>query len=358
MNSLTKEIEKSSAELNLLYERLGERAIPWHKAISYSPSYESFSKIEDLIKQKDGILKEIQAVTNALSEVNTSDLEIKKTKLTLNDLKKQLNSLISSIGAVAVETERAGKLPEVLLPCMRDYKDYMAQEQELTIKKIGSKSIAKTLAQMQLKKHQSELETVFSKVGHAVFYSNYSHTLPSEKAKTLIAMAKETERLIETNSDNIDKKMNAVDMAQNSLQQMGVYHIENRHLRSLESQVDAIDEKLKSLFIEYGRILSAGIDTWMDMMAPEELQKSCNIIKDQQRRIRELKLNLELLDTEREIEIHQAQTEQLASQLSHINSQLSILERQKTDIQIKLEEEKKTMEAIKEKQNIINSRFQ
>ena len=355
--ALKRDLQKAQDDLKLLYFELGRNAAPWHKAIAYEPSREVFEKLCEVAQQSQNIENRVLAVKTALKNVSNSDNEIKETKLNISDLEKRILILKSSIGAVAVETYKAGRLPQELEKYLLDVRTYQSKEQEIADKRDTAKGLGKLFLQSQIKKFNEDLNSYYSQIGQNLFEDNKAELLQSDRAHTLVAEMKEILRMKEIFSANIKKHKDAIDKANNSLEKMGILGEEKTRLKNLESQAVEIKEKLNDAYKVYGEILAGNIDSWLDDMAPEELKTPCRQIKDQKNHIRELMLNIKLLNSQKEIEFHQAQTEQLAAQLNHLNTQLALIERQKTDIQIKIEEEKKALEELAKRQNDINALY-
>jgi len=360
IESLKREIERSRTELNRMYLELGEAACPWHQAIAYKPSEEIFAKLSEVADEKHEIEAKIDALKTAVSEMSAGDKKIEQTKLSLKELDRRYTVLISSLGAVAIEIDSAGNLPQRLKKCLEPMREYEAKLNDLEAKlkkyeKNGPKFMA-ALTEKSINSHKKGLDDVFMETGKRIYNTGDFREVPGERAKAILTEMEQIRFAKKNYKNDILDHKSMIDEAQGSLMSLGVYGEENRKLREMQAKRNQIADRLSDMCTEYGRILAEGIPYWMDNQAPDELKKCCNQIIAQTKRIAKSNLNLEHLMMEKDIEIHNMQLSQLSEQMNHLNSQIQAIENQKAELQGRLDAELKAVSDLKMKQNEISNR--
>ena len=131
IDNLKKDLERAHTELLQMYQELGEVSFAWHDAIGYEPSQEPYEKLVGLVREKDDVDRRIEALKTAVSEMSAGDRGIEQTKLSMKELDNRFSVLISSLGAVAIEIESAGKLPQRLKKCLEPMREYERKLNEL-----------------------------------------------------------------------------------------------------------------------------------------------------------------------------------------------------------------------------------
>lgn len=356
-----REIERSRSELMRMYQELGEVAEAWHQAINYEPSQEAYERLESVAGEKDDLDTRINALKTAVSEVSAGDQKIEQTKLSMKELDKRYSVLISSLGAVAIEIDSAGKLPQRLKKClepMREYEkklDGLYQKSERFMEK-GPKVLA-GIYQKKMENLKLTLDDVFAETGKRIYNSGDFREVPGQRAKGILEEM-EAIRFAKKNfkNDILDHR-NMIDSAQGSLKVLGAYGEEHRKLREMQSAQDTLVDKLSDRYCEYGQILSEGIPLWMDDQAPEELKRCCGQIIKQMKLMAQQNLNLESLKAEKDIEIHNQLLSQLSEQMNHLNSQIQAIENQKAELQQKVDAELKKISDLRMKQNDISKKM-
>ena len=355
-----REIERSRSELMRMYQELGEVAVSWHQAINYAPSQEAYERLESVADEKSDLDARINALKTAVSEVSAGDQKIEQTKLSMKELDKRYSVLISSLGAVAIEIDSAGKLPQRLKKClepMREYEkklDGLYQKSERFMEK-GPKVLA-GIYQRKMENLKLTLDDVFAETGKRIYNSGDFREVPGQRAKGILEEM-EAIRFAKKNfkNDILDHR-NMIDSAQGSLKVLGAYGEEHRKLREMQSAQNSLADKLSDRYCEYGQILSEGIPLWMDDQAPEELKRCCSQIIKQMKLMAQQNLNLESLKAEKDIEIHNQLLSQLSEQMNHLNSQIQAIENQKAELQQKVDAELKQISDLRMKQNDISKK--
>jgi len=351
---LKKEMEKSQNELSSMHLELGEVAARWHDAINYAPSQDAYEKLCEVASQKDEIDGNINALQNAVNEMSSGGEQMARTQSSMKNLDARFETLISMLGAVAVEVEASGRLPQRLLKCLEPMREYerKVKDYESRINKAGSNSkIISVLYGRKLEKLKRNLDSVFSQVGHRLYKSGNFRELPGSRAKEILDEM-ESIRFMKRNYKNklLDQK-SIVDEAQDSLMNMGAYGEEGRKLKALQAQERQIMGVLEKRFTDYGKVLSDGMQYWMDKDAPDELMQCCSKIVNQENNMSKQALIMEHLLMERDIEIHNMKLSQLSEQMNHLNSQMQAIENQKRELQQKVDFELKAVSDLRMKQN-------
>jgi len=371
---LRKEMDRSQVELSNMHLELGEVAARWHDAINYAPSQEAYEKLCEVVSQKDEIDGRIDALQKAVNEMSAGGEQMARTKSSMKDLDARLDTLISMLGAVAVEVEASGRLPQRLSRClepMREYerkvKEYedkiakagsdskttgskMADSKTAGSKTVGSRIVCAVYGR-KLDKLKKNLDSVFAQVGMKLYKSGDFRELPGDHAKEILDEM-ESIRLMKRSFKNtlLDQK-SIVDGAQDSLMSMGAYGEEGRRLKELKTQEKQIMAVLGERFTEYGKVLSDGMQYWLDKDAPDELMQCCSRIMDQENAIAHQGLVMEHLLMERDIEIHNMKLSQLSEQMNHLNGQIQAIENQKRELQQRVDAELKAVSDLRMKQN-------
>lgn len=351
---LRKEIEKSQNDLSVLHMELGEVAAKWHDAINYSPCQNQYEKLCEVVSQKDEIDSKINALQTAMDKMSSGGEQMARTKSSMRDLDEKFETLISMLGAVAVEIEASGRLPARLSKCLEPMREYerKVQDCEDHIAKAGSESrIIGPLYNKKLERLKKSLDSVFYQVGHKLYKSGNFRDLPGDHAKDILSQMEQI-RFLKRNYKNtlLDQK-SIVDGAQDSLMNMGAYGEESRKLKALQSQEKQIMQVLEQRFTDYGEVLSDGMQFWLDKDAPEELMQCCSRIIEKENSMERQALIMQHLLMERDIEIHNMQLSQLAEQMNHLNTQALAIENQKKELQQKVDAQLKAISELKMKQN-------
>ncbi|MBO6049239.1 MAG: hypothetical protein J6P33_05625 [Spirochaetales bacterium] len=360
IETLKREIERSKAELSQMYLELGEVACSWHKAIGYAPSQETFEKLSDVIAERDDIESRIETLKTAMSEMSEGDKGIEQTRITMKELDKRYAVLISSLGAVAIEIDSAGKLPQRLSKCLEPMREYEKKlgDLEIKFKRFSEKGpkIMASLYEGKIAKARGTLDSVFAETGRRIYNSGNFREVPGERAKAILDEM-ESIRFAKKNYKNeiLDHK-SMIDEAQGSLMSLGAYGEENRRLREMKSQRSAILDRLSDVYTEYGQILAQGIPMWMDDQAPEELKRCCNAIIRQSAKLAQLNLSLDHMMMEKDIDIHNLQLSRLSEQMNHLNSQIQAIENQKAELQQKVDAELKAISDLRLRQSEITDK--
>ncbi len=355
-----RELERSRSELMRMYQELGEVAVSWHQAINYEPSQEAYEHLISVSDEKADVENRINALKTAVSEVSAGDEKIEQTKLTMKELDKRYSVLISSLGAVAIEIDSAGKLPQRLRKCLEPMREYEKKLDELYLKsekfrESGPKLMA-TLYEKKMEKLKLTLDDVFTETGKRIYNSGDFREVPGQRAKGILDEMEEIRFAKKNYKNDILDHKNMIDSAQGSLKVLGAYGEENRKLRELQNTYNTLSDKLSDRCCEYGQVLSEGIPLWMDDQAPEELKRCCNQIVRQMKTMAQQSLNLEHLKAEKEVEIHNQLLSQLSDQMNHLNSQIQAIENQKAELQQKVDAELKSISDLRMRQNDISKK--
>ena len=351
---LRKEMDKSQAELSGMYLELGEVAAKWHDAIDYAPSQESYERLCDVVAQKDDVDGRIQTLRHAVDEMSSGGEQMARTKSSMKALDERLDTLISMLGAVAVEVEAAGKLPQRLSRCLEPMHDYerKVKECEDRIAKAGSNSrLVGAIYERKLRRLKKGLDGVFAQTGAKLYKSGDFRELPGDHAKEILDEMEHIRMLKRSCKNTLADQKSVVDGAQDSLMSMGVYGEEGRSLKALQTQERQIMAVLEERFTEYGRVLSDGMQYWLDEDAPDDLMQCCSRIVNQENAISRQGVVMDHLLMERDIEIHNMKLSQLSDQMNHLNGQIQAIENQKRELQQKVDAELKAVSDLRMKQS-------
>lgn len=354
-------IERLRAELTSLYRELGEVACSWHEAINYEPSNESHAKLVSLLQEEADVEGRIDTLKTAVSDMSAGDRQIEQTKVTMKELDKRYAVLISSLGAVAIENDEAGKLPQRLKKCLEPMREY---EKKLDVYyskyekyKASGPGLMASFYENKMEKLKATLDSVFTQTGRRIYESGNFREVPGQRAKAILDEMEQIRAAKKNYKNDILDHKNMIDEAQGSLVSIGAFGEENRKLRELQGKQNSLADRLADVYTEYGQILSEGIPYWMDSQAPDELKRCCNRIIEQTKAIARENLNLEHLMMEKDIEIHNLQLSQLSEQMNHLNSQIQAIENQKAELQQRLDAELKSISDLKMMQNEISNKI-
>ena len=361
IDNLKRDLERAHSELLQAYQELGEVSFAWHGAINYEPSQGAYDKLSVLANEKEDVDRRIDALKTAVSEMSVGDRKIEQTKISMKELDKRFEVLISSLGAVAIEIDSAGKLPQRLKKClapMREYEQKLADlNSKLEKSSASGPGFMASVYEKRMDKLRLSLDSVFSETGRRLYNSGDFREVPGQRAKGILDEMEQI-RFMKKNykNDMLDHK-SMIDEAQGSLRSMGAFGEENRKLRELQSHQNQLADKLADLYTDYGQVLAEGIPYWMDNQAPDDLKKCCSLVIKQTSRIAHLNLNLDHLMMEKEIGIHNIQLSQLSDQMNHLNSQIQAIENQKAELQQKVDAELKAVSDLRMKQNAITQKI-
>lgn len=361
IDSLKRDLERAHSELLQMYQELGEVSFAWHDAINYEPSQGPYDKLSVLVEEKADVDRRIEALKTAVSEMSAGDRKIEQTKISMKELDNRFEVLISSLGAVAVEIDSAGKLPQRLKKCTEPMQEYEKRIGELNAKlekcRTSGPAFMASVYEKKIEKLRLSLDSVFSEVGRRLYNSGDFREVPGQRAKGILDEMEQI-RFMKKNykNDMLDHK-NMIDEAQGSLRSMGAFGEEHRKLRELQSHQNQLADKLSDFYTDYGRVLAEGIPYWMDNQAPDDLKRCCSQVIKQTSRIVHMNLNLDHLMMEKDIEIHNIQLSQLSEQMNHLNSQIQAIENQKAELQQKVDAELKAVSDLRMKQNEITHKI-
>ncbi len=356
-----RDIERSRTELSQMYLELGEVAASWHDAINYAPSGEAYAKLVAIASEKEDVDRRIDALKTAVSEMSAGDRRIEQTKLSMKELDKRFSVLISSLGAVAIEADSAGKLPQRLAKCLQPMRDYEHLLADLNAKyekyRTKGPAIMAGVYAKKIEKARGEVDAVFGETGRRIYNSGDFREVPGHRAKAILDEMEEIRAARKSYKNDIRDHRNMIDEAHGSLVSMGAYGEENRRLRELQSTSVSLADKLSEVYTEYGEKLSEGIPYWMDDQAPDELKSCCTRIIRQTEKIALQNLNLDHLVIEKDIGIHNLQLSRYSEQMNHLNSQIQAIENQKAELQQKVDAELKAISELKMRQSGISEKM-
>ncbi|MCF0261893.1 MAG: hypothetical protein HUK23_03155, partial [Sphaerochaetaceae bacterium] len=345
-------------ELSQMHQELGEVAINWHQAINYKPSQEAYEKLVAVYQEKNEIDERINTLKNALNNMSTSDRKIEQTKLSMKELDKRYNVLISSLGAVAIEIDAAGKLPLRLEKCLEPMREYEKKLDDCNKKlQKHSTGFASAIYEKKLEKLKNNLDEVFTQTGHRIYNSGNFREVPGQRAKAILDEMEQIRFAKKNYKNDILDHKNMIDEAQGSLVSIGAYGEENRKLRELQNAANVIADRLSDHYTSYGQVLADGLDYWIDVQAPEELKQSVDKIIRQSKKIAVLSFNYEHLIMEKDIDIHNMQITKLSEQMNHLVSQIQAIENQKAELQSRMDVEFKAISELKMKQSEISAQI-
>ncbi len=359
IENLKNQIERIQQNIENQYMELGAVAGEWHDVINYEPSNEPYAELCSLIKVKDDIEGQINAVHEALKEVNSSDQEIAKTQLSMKDLDNHYNILIAKLGAVANEVDSEGRLPENLYKNLEPIKEYEkklnalessrnALDQKKNVSQFRISNIEKKIA-----RHKDTLNDVFFEAGRRLLNSGDYKYVPGQKAISVIHEMREVESLKKNYHGLIKESETNITRAQGELKNMGAYGEESKMLKTLEAKDKQVLGQLEVKFMEYGKVLSQGMNEWLTSDAPRDIKDVCKRIRMSNINLMQQNLKMDYLMLEREIEIHKSQNGAYVTQMEHLSNQRIQIDRQMAEVQGKMNEEKSAIEALKQKQTEI-----
>jgi len=325
IDSLKQEISRTDSTLNTLYCNLGSIACTYHRAIDCPESNVVFEEICSLVQLKEELEVEIDKVRSRVDLKNKSDLELK-------NIGRQLELNYAALGAVAAEVLQAGTLPEVLLPCMEEVNQFNAtlDSYDQKMKKGGLVAAFYQRAQERLK---GTLQTVFMNTGKRLYAEADKARVPGARAEELY------EKL-----NNFSERM-----GQTGKQAPDASEVENadRVLKDYTSRNDELAAQIDEKYTEYGKIISATIDEWLDEDAPEELKNACTRLRQELRRRERQNLNLNYYDAQKQINVHKASYDQYASQVSMLEQQKATIEKQIEDLSVRMQREKEEIDKLR-----------
>ena len=361
IESLKRDIERAHMELLQMYQELGEVSFAWHDAIGYEPSREPYGKLLELVQEKDDVDRRIEALKTAVSEMSAGGRGIEQTRLSMKELDNRFSVLISSLGAVAIEIDSAGKLPQRLRKCLEPMRDYEHKLDELGAKldkyRATGPAFMVSVYEKKMEKVRLGLDAVFAETGRRIYNSGDFREVPGQRAKGILDEMDQIKFAKKNYKNEILDHRSMIDEAQGSLRSMGAFGEENRKLRELQATQNQIADRLSDVYSTDGQVLAEGIPYWMDNQAPEELKKCCTQVIRQTGKIARLNLNLDHLMMEHDIEIHNMQLSQLSEQMNHLNSQILAIENQKAELQQKVDAELKSVSDLRMKQNEITKKI-
>lgn len=325
IDSLKQEISRTDSTLNTLYCNLGRIACNYHRAIDCPESNTVFDEICSLVQLKEELESEIENVRRRVDLKNRSDIE-------LRDINKQMELSLAALGAVAAEVLYAGNLPGELLPCMKGVETYNATLDSYYQKKQkgGLFSAFYQRAEDHLK---GTLQTVFLNAGKLLYEER-------QKAKVPGARASELYEKLDVFSERLGKTGELAPAAS---------EVENadRVLKDLSSRNTELANQINEKYTEYGRIVSATIDEWLDEDAPMELKNACTRLRQELRRRERQNLNLNFYDAQKQINVHKASYDQYSSQVSMLEQQKATIEKQIAELSKKMLKEQEEIDKLR-----------
>ena len=362
IEALKNEIEKTQQGIEVLYMELGEVAGQWHKAIGYEPSNDAFTELCEIIKVKDEIEGQMNALHGALKEVNSSDQEIAKSQLSMKDLDNHFNILIASFGAVASEVDLDGRLPENLYKCLSPIRDYEKKLASLESKRANlndkSSQFAVSTADKRIAKHKATLNEVFFETGKRLINSGDYKLVPGQKAQSLIHEMEEVKNLKRNYRGLIKESETNITKAQGELKNMGAYGEESKMLRTLQAKDKQLLGQIEVKFTEYGKILAQGMNEWLVPDAPKALRDACKRINNAHIRLTQQNLHMDFLMLDREVEVHKSQNAAYVTQMQHLSDQRIQIDKQMADVQTRMDEEKDAIAELRQRQSVINHKVE
>lgn len=353
IDSLRQEIDRTDTSLKALYQDLGKVACTYHRAIAVHESDTVYEKICTLAGRRDDIEDNMKNIRMVLDRKNATGQDIRITEKSIKELDSELKTQLSALGAVAAEVQAAGRLPQDLVQYMEPVRLYNVKLAELEAK--AASGVFSTIYQRRAAKHRETLDSVFYKAGLALYEADRVSDVPGQRAQSLAGTLEEIAERRRGFDSLIGEKRNDLSQVEGSLAGIGAPNGDiNRLMRDYSFQVKEITDELDACFTEYGRIISATMDSWLDDMAPEELKLACKRLEAGLKRKHRQHLNLNYYDLAKEIEIHSMQARQLDGQIEVLEAQRTALVRQIEELRIRRKQEDSTMEELREKQEEIS----
>lgn len=361
IETLKKEIEKTQQGIETLYLELGEVAAKWHKQIGYEPSNDAFIDLCQIIKEKDDIENQMDALHGAIKEVNYGDQEIAKTQLSMRDLDNHYNILIASFGAVASEVQSDNRFPDNnLYECLEPVRVFKKKLVALETKRASLSEKASQFAvssiEKKIAKHKATLNEVFFETGKRLLSSGNYKLVPGQRALAIIHEMEEIKNLRHNYHGLIKKSETNITKAQGELKNMGAYGDESKTIRNLEAKDKQLLGQLEIKFAEYGKVLALGMSEWLSPEAPRELRDVCSRINVSNALLMQQNLHIDYLMLDKEIEVHKSQSAALMTQIEHLSNQRLMIDKQIAGVQAKIEEEKAVVAEMRQQQNYLSIR--
>ena len=353
IDSLRQEIDRTDTSLKALYQDLGKVACTYHRAIAVHESDAVYEKICTLAGRRDDIEDNMKNIRMVLDRRNAAGQDILSTEKSIKDLDSDLKTALSALGAVAAEAQAAGRLPEDLVQYMEPVRIY--NEKLAGLESKAGSGMFSSIYMRRAAKHRETLNFVFHEAGLAIYEAGRAADVPGQRAQELAGTIEEIAQRRKSFEGLMGEKRNDLSQVEGSLAGIGAPNGDiSRLMRDYSFQVKDITDQLDSCFTEYGRIISATMDTWLDDMAPEELKLACRRLNSGLKRKRRQHLNLNYYDLAKEIEIHSMQARQLDSQIEALEAQRTALVRQIEELRIRRKQEDGVMAELREKQEEIS----
>ena len=353
IDSLRQEIDRTDTSLKALYQDLGKVACTYHRAIAVQESDAVYEKICTLAGRRGDIEENMKNIRMILDRKNATGQDIRSTEESIKELESELKTQLSALGAVAAEVQSAGRLPDDLVQYMEPVRIYNQRLAELEAKSVSG--VFSAIYLRRAARYRETLNTVFYETGLALYEAGRTDDVPGQRAREIAGTLEEIAERRRSFDSLIGEKRNDLSQVEGSLAGIGAPNGDiSRLMRDYSFQVKEITDELDECFTEYGRIISAGMDSWLDDMAPEELKLACRRLNAGLKRKRRQHLNLNYYDLAKEIEIHGLQAKQLDGQIEALEAQRTALVRQIEELRIRRKQEDRAMAELREKQEEIS----
>lgn len=310
-DDIKREMSKTCDILNILYSDLG--LLAYKNNVNLNDSL--FDQIAVVYSEK----KKLEDSVNTLSFAQKT-LETSNSKA----LTSKLDSLLCSLGAICSEIDKNGQMPEPLVHCMSHLHDYDAKHSSL-VEKAKSKNMFKTFWNNKLEKHTENEKKAFYLTGKAVINSGKGELLPSLKATNIIHSISDLKiQLSHSRKDSANAKASIKEVSKDT---------------ALDSKLSDAMSRLDAICLDYGKELALKLD---ELKSNSALEKVCSKIEKEQKHLVRLNLNMENLEVENEIVVH----EKLACQYQE---QLDFLNKRVKEVSDKLEVEQQAITLLKNK---------
>lgn len=330
LEAIKHEIEKTSKAIQVCFSKLGQVASSNHAFIHYPASDDAFMLLENASHKVD-VLDD--RINNLKTSINIRYEDIEKH----NRLSEKLRTLIASLGAIAYEVNNNGNLPQTLVPCLKPMFDFDEKTCLLEQKATSTPKILSFIADRNLKNHKAMIKEAFYNSGILLKSNPDVVNIPGSRAQNVLQELSDVTKALETCNPPA----------------LTIRYDETKQLRELENERAKLLESLDVHYTEYGKVLAEGMDVWLNVNIPEEVQKCCASIKNEFLRYEKQTLRQDYLLAEREIDIILAENNQFIDQLEHLNQQRDLVEKQIADVKFKLKESDSAISALRTKEEKI-----
>ena len=296
----------------------------------------------------------LEGMQLALNDISEATPAISKAHSTIRSLEEKRTRLFAMLGAVCSEIYDSGTFPGELEPALEPLLVHRSEISALEerLEQAGT-PVAAMVANGRLKAAKKRQEQAFVDTGRLVEGCGEAELLPGPKAASIVSDLAESSRQLLALRQEISEKNETISRARLSLGSGA----RNTRLKNLELELKQKEDQTRLAEEQYGKFLYRNRERWQDAPENADLVRCVSAIAAARHNlyIEQIRARIDALEQARRI--CSERIGHFTQRMDYLDGEISKLNRQKEDLQAKVESEKFNIESIRTQQQALRARF-